>query len=121
MKIHLSYFKPVSELLEKFEIKAMAHITGGGLIENIPRVLPKDCSVELYQDKWSIHPIFELIQKHGNVAKDEMYRTFNMGIGFVLIVNKSDSGRILAQLEKYDFKSQVIGKVVEGDRKVVIS
>ena len=120
MKVHLSYFKPVNELLDKFEIMAMAHITGGGLLENIPRVLPKGCSVELYQDKWTINPIFELIQKHGDVPKDEMYRTFNMGIGFVLIVKKSDSAKILSQLKKYDFSSQIIGKVVSGDKKVVI-
>ncbi|MAE42225.1 phosphoribosylformylglycinamidine cyclo-ligase [Candidatus Woesearchaeota archaeon] len=121
MKVHLSYFKPVNELLTKFEIKAMAHITGGGLIENIPRVLPENCSVELYQEKWRIPPIFELIQKHGNIPKDEMYRTFNMGIGFVLIVNKKYSEKILAQLKKYDFKSQVIGNVISGNKKVVIS
>ena len=121
MKVHLSYSKPVNELLNKFEIKAMAHITGGGLLENIPRVLPDNCSVELYQEKWKILPIFELIQKHGNIPKEEMYRTFNMGIGFVLIVNKKDVGKVLTQLKKYDFSSQVIGKVVGGNKEVIIN
>jgi len=120
MKVHLSYYEPVSELLEKFELKAMAHITGGGLLENIPRVLPQGCSVELYQEKWKIQPIFELIQKLGNVPEDEMYRTFNMGIGFVLIVDENDSLKILKELKKYNFESHVIGKVVEGERKVKI-
>ena len=121
MRIHLSYFKPVSELLERFEIKAMAHITGGGLVENIPRVLPEGCSIELYQEKWKVLEIFKLIQKLGNVPENEMYRTFNMGIGFVLIVNEDDSERILDKLKKYSFKSQIIGKVVEGDRKVIVT
>ncbi len=120
MKIHVSYLKPVNELMEKFEIKAMTHITGGGLVENIPRVLPKGCSVQLYQKNWKIQPVFELIKKYGNVPEKEMYRTFNMGIGFVLIVNKQDSNNILKNLEKYDFKSQIIGEVVEGNRKVKI-
>jgi len=120
MKIHLSYFNPVNELMKKFEIKAMAHITGGGLVDNIPRVLPDGCSVNIYETKWDVQPIFKLIQKHGNIAKDEMYRTFNMGIGFILIVNKKDSGKILAQLRKYDFTSQIIGGVISGNKKVSI-
>lgn len=120
MKIHLSYLKPVSELLEKFDIKAMAHITGGGLVENIPRVLPEGCSVELHQEKWKTHPIFKLIQKLGNIPENEMYRTFNMGIGFILIVDKNYSEKILNQLKKNSFKSQIIGEVVEGNRKVNI-
>jgi len=119
MKIHLSYFSPVNELMKKFEIKAMAHITGGGLPENIPRVLPDGCSVKLQEKKWNVQPIFKLIQKHGNIAKDEMYRTFNMGIGFVLIVNKNDSEKILAQLKKH-VNSQIIGEVVSGNKKVSI-
>jgi phosphoribosylformylglycinamidine cyclo-ligase len=121
MKVHLSYLNPVIGLLEKFDIKGMAHITGGGLVENIPRVLRDGLSVELYRDNWSINPIFKLIREHGNIAEDEMYRTFNMGIGFALIVDKKDAGRILSQLKKYDFNSQVIGKVVKGNKKVVIS
>jgi len=121
MKVHLSYFKPVDGLLNKFEIKAMAHITGGGLVENIPRSLPKGFSVELQQNTWTIPPIFDLIQKHGNIQRDEMYQTFNMGIGFVLIVNRDDSGQILNQLKKYPFKSQIIGKVVLGNGNVTIN
>jgi len=120
MKVHLSYYKPVSALLNSFKIKGMAHITGGGLLENIPRILPKELSVELYQENWKINPIFKLIQKHGNVPKNEMYRTFNMGIGFVLIVDKNDSGAILKNLKKYDFASQLIGKVVKGNGAVTI-
>jgi phosphoribosylformylglycinamidine cyclo-ligase len=119
MKIHTSYYKPVSELLSKFEIKGMAHITGGGLIENIPRILPENCSVEL-KNNWKVPEIFNLIKELGNVPEDDMYRTFNMGIGFVLIVDRKNSNNILKNLEKYSFNSQIIGEVVEGSKGVRI-
>ncbi|MFH0868359.1 MAG: phosphoribosylformylglycinamidine cyclo-ligase [Candidatus Woesearchaeota archaeon] len=117
MKIHTSYLKPVSEILDKFNVKAMAHITGGGLTENIPRVLPDGVSVELDKKTWKINPIFSLIQKLGNIDDDEMYRVFNMGIGFIIIVEKADE--ILKILAKYPFKCQVIGKVIDGNKKVI--
>jgi phosphoribosylformylglycinamidine cyclo-ligase len=121
LKIHLSYLKPVSEILSKFDVKAMAHITGGGLIENIPRVLPENVSVELAKKSWKVNSIFSLIQKLGRINDDEMYRVFNMGIGFVIIVGKEDANKILKILAKYAFKSQVIGKVVSGNRKVILN
>jgi phosphoribosylformylglycinamidine cyclo-ligase len=117
MKVHTSYLNPVSEVLDKFEVKAMAHITGGGLIENIPRILPDDAFVELNKKSWKINPIFSLIQELGNIDEDEMYRVFNMGIGFVIIVEKSNVDKILGLLAKNPFKSQVIGKVVGGNEK----
>jgi phosphoribosylformylglycinamidine cyclo-ligase len=118
LKVHTSYLKPVSEILD--EIKAMAHITGGGLIENIPRVLPEDVSVELDKNSWKVNGIFSLIQKLGNISDEEMYRVFNMGIGFILIVDKDNVSRILKILAKYPFKSQVIGKVISGNKKVIL-
>tara|TARA_B100001971_G_scaffold124137_1_gene114323 strand:+ start:6 stop:1280 length:1275 start_codon:yes stop_codon:yes gene_type:complete len=121
LKIHLSYLEPVSEILDKFNVKAMAHITGGGLVENIPRVLPDDVSVELDKKSWKVNPIFSLIQKSGNIAEEEMYRVFNMGIGFVIIADKNKVGGILKILAKYSFKSQVIGKVIDGNRKVILN
>ncbi len=121
LKVHLSYLKPVSGVLGKFEVKAMAHITGGGLAENIPRVLPSGVSVELVKKSWKINPIFSLIQKLGGVAEDEMYRVFNMGIGFVIIVDSDDADGVLKKLSKYNFKPQVIGKVISGNGKVVLN
>ena len=121
MKVHLSYLNPVSEILTKFNVKAMAHITGSGLIGNIPRILPKDVSVELLKKSWKVNSIFSLIQKLGRIDDEEMYRVFNMGIGFILIADKNDANRILKMLAKYAFKSQIIGEVVEGNRKVVLN
>ncbi|MCH8317059.1 MAG: phosphoribosylformylglycinamidine cyclo-ligase, partial [Bacteroidetes bacterium] len=120
MKVHTSYLKPISDILDKFKIKAMAHITGGGLVENIPRILPNDVSVELNKKSWKMNPIFSLIQKAGNIKDEEMYRVFNIGIGFVIIVYKNNADKIMKTLSKYSFKSQIIGKVINGSRRVII-
>src|SRR5918998_439951 len=82
---HLSYLRPLEGLLDTGLVKALAHITGGGLLENIPRVLPSGTAVELKRDSWPVPPIFEVMQELGNVAEPEMYRTFNMGVGMVVI------------------------------------
>ncbi|MCH6574229.1 MAG: phosphoribosylformylglycinamidine cyclo-ligase [Bacteroidetes bacterium] len=121
MKVHTSYLRPVSEILDKFEVKAMAHITGSGLIGNIPRILPNNVSVELDKKSWKINSIFPLIQKSGNISDEEMYRVFNMGIGFIIIVDKNKVNEILKILLKYPFKSQVIGKVIGGNKKVILN
>lgn len=121
MKVHTSYLKPISEILDKFEIKAMAHITGSGLVGNIPRILPNDVSVELDKKSWKINPIFSLIQKLGNITDEEMYRVFNMGIGFVIIIDKNDANKILKLPAKYPFTSKIIGKVIHGNRKVILN
>ncbi len=89
---HASYLAEVTALLELLErpVKGMAHITGGGLLENIPRTLPSSCAVELYTGEWQAPPIFALIQERGNVSPQEMARVFNMGIGMVIIVAPED-------------------------------
>ena len=116
MKVHKSYLDDVNKIKEFAEIKGMAHITGGGLIENIPRVLPENCSVEIKKKSWKILPIFELIKSKGNVPEDEMYRTFNMGIGFVVVVSKDDAKKALKKN-----KGNIIGKVVKGNGEVILN
>ena len=110
---HKSYVKSVLPLVEK--INGIAHITGGGFIDNIPRVLPKRLSVEIIKHSWDILPIFKLIQKVGEVAEEEMYRVFNMGIGMVLIVG-ADLKSVRSELEKSGEKVFEIGKVVSGKK-----
>ncbi len=114
------YVKTILELIEKAEIKGMAHITGGGLLENIPRVLPADCQVHLDTTTWPMLPIFQLIQEKGNVEKREMYRTFNMGIGFVMIVDAENAEKVKVACAAMDQPVYQIGSVVAGDKKVVI-
>ena len=82
---HLSYLRPLESLLDDGSIKGLAHITGGGLIDNIPRILPEGTAVEIKKGSWPTLPVFELMQRIGNVTEREMYRTFNMGEGMVIV------------------------------------
>ena len=109
------YVKPVLYLLEKYKILGMAHITGGGLSENIPRVLPEGASVNIDRESWPKPPIFSLIQKEGKISDEEMYRTFNMGIGMALIVRSDKTEKIINELNQMDFPSYLIGRVVKKE------
>ena len=115
---HHNYAPSVLPILEKYEIKGIAHITGGGLLENVPRVLPGGLSVEIKKHSWEILPIFKLIQKLGQVKEEEMYRVFNMGIGLVLIVDGGMLNVIKQELESSGEKVYEIGKVVKGKKNV---
>jgi len=112
----------VLELRDSFTIKAMAHITGGGLLDNVPRVLPKDCAVALDSSTWEIPPIMKLIQADGDIDQSEMYRTFNCGIGMVLIVDSGDDEAIIEKLKALEENAAIIGDVIsKEDEQVVIS
>lgn len=117
---HLSYLKPLDGLLDQGLIKGLAHITGGGLTDNIPRILPPGTAVTIKKDSWSIPPLFELLRRLGNVSEREMYRTFNMGIGMVIVCSSHDVERIQAHLLGRDEACYAIGEVVTGDREVRI-
>ena len=109
------------EQLQGLPMKAAAHITGGGLLENVPRVLPEGTAVKLYGDAWSVPPIFKLVQQLGNVGTMEMYRTFNMGIGMVLIVPEQCANDCINKINSSgDFNAQIIGEVVPGERQVIL-
>lgn len=113
------YVKPMLSLLEKFEIKAMAHITGGGFTENIPRVLPAGTQAEIDYGSWPIHPIFSLVEELGKVSRADMFRTFNMGIGMVLVVNNEAAVPVLQELERLGESAYLIGRISSGDQGVV--
>lgn len=119
---HINYTNPILDLLNSnIEIKGMAHITGGGLLENIPRVLPHNCAVKINKTSWETPAIFKLMQKIGELDEPEMYRTFNMGIGFVLIVAKENVSVIMEKVNLHDnFQLSRIGKVVKGDKEVIL-
>lgn len=112
------YVKPVLTLLEKVRVKGMAHITGGGFYENIPRMLPKGTAVVIQEGSWPMPAIFQLIQKLGNLSEEDMYNTFNMGIGLVLALDKEDADEALACLEALGEKAYMIGQVEEGDQSI---
>jgi len=117
---HVSYLKPLDSLLDSGRIKGLAHITGGGLTDNLPRVLPDGCAVEINKGSWPTLPIFELMQRIGKVTETEMYRTFNMGVGMVVVVSANDSSAVRAQLETQGTSVYHIGHVVSGNREVSI-
>lgn len=112
------YVKSVQAILDKFTIKGMAHITGGGLTENIPRILPPKVQVVLDPSTWPILPVFKLIQKIGRVAPAEMLRTFNMGIGLVLIVPAAEAAAIMQDLVNCQEQPFLIGRVENGSPQV---
>ena len=114
------YVKPVLKLLESTPLHALAHITGGGLTENVPRVLPEDLGVEIDSAAWSRPAVFEWLMLEGNVPLPEMYRTFNMGIGMVIVVDPADADRCLATLTQLGEQCWRIGRVARGVNGVVI-
>ena len=113
---HLSYLHPLDGLLDRGLIKGLAHITGGGLTDNIPRILPEGTAVKIEKGSWPIPALFELLRRLGNVSESEMYRTFNMGVGMVIVCSQSESHVIESHLREV----YRIGEVVTGNREVLI-
>jgi phosphoribosylformylglycinamidine cyclo-ligase len=111
---HKSYLRALEGLLDAGAIKGLAHITGGGLIENIPRILPEGTSVEIVRGSWQVLPVFELMQRIGNVAEREMFRTFNMGVGMIIVCAEADVDAIKSHVESHGERCDAIGRVVAG-------
>ena len=115
---HLSYLRALDGLLDQRVVKGLAHITGGGLTDNIPRILPEGTAVEIRKGSWPILDVFKLLQKIGNVPEGEMYRTFNMGVGMVIISAPSDIEFIHSHLKLLGEACYEIGHVISGPREV---
>ncbi len=129
LKVHVSYGPLVQSLLKKFNskfkiqnsklsVKAFAHITGGGFVDNIPRVLPKKLDVVIRKGSWDMLPIFKLIVKKGEVPEDELYQVFNMGIGMVTIVSADKADEVLKFIHAQKHQAWLIGEVVKGKGEV---
>lgn len=118
------YARPIKEILRRYRvkkaIKGIAHITGGGMPGNIPRILPPRTAVEIETKTWKIPPVFKMLQKQGNITTSEMYRVFNMGIGMIIIVDSYFVNAIIKQLRNIGERPYVIGKVTRGNREVKI-
>jgi phosphoribosylformylglycinamidine cyclo-ligase len=117
---HRSYLPLLQSEIEnpKSKIQALAHLTGGGFIENIPRILPDHLAAQIDLGSWPVLPIFDLIQRQGNVDPQEMYRVFNMGIGLIAIVAPEDVAAVQATIPE---ETYVIGRLISGERKVVLA
>lgn len=117
------YVKAILELKKHIPIKGLAHITGGGLLENIPRILPTNLKAALHKDSWTVPPLFKWLQAHGNVADEEMYRVFNCGIGMIIVVAPEHVDETLAALTTYNETAWKIGTVQPNhtnDQRVLI-
>lgn len=115
------YSNLIQKLLLKFKIKGIANITGGGLTENIPRIFPKNISCRIDLNAWKRSSVFNLIQEIGNIDDMEMLRTFNNGIGLVLVVSKVEEKNIISEIKKNKLKSFKIGEVIKGKQEVLYS
>lgn len=114
------YPKSCLPLIEKFDIHGMVHVTGGGYYENIPRALPEDMGAEIDATSWPVPPIFTLLKEWGNVDWHEMYRTFNMGIGMIIIASAGEAEKIKADLQARNEAVYEIGKVTQGSHEVIV-
>jgi phosphoribosylformylglycinamidine cyclo-ligase len=117
---HLSYRKALCPLLSEDLVHGMAHITGGGFFDNIPRVVPKGLEVVVKSGAWPVPPIFEVIERGGDVSFEEMHRVFNMGIGMVVFAAPDDLSRISATWQAMGQRWYALGNVRAGSRRVVI-
>lgn len=118
LKTHRSYFKSIKGILTDNNLKAIAHITGGGITDNLPRVLPEGICAEIRRGSWEIPPLFKFIQEKGEVEEQEMFRVFNMGVGLILVCHKKGVESIIAHLKKCKEKPFVIGKLIKGNKGV---
>jgi phosphoribosylformylglycinamidine cyclo-ligase len=118
MRTHRSYWPVIKKLLAAECVSAMAHITGGGITENLPRVLPRGVAAVIEFGSWPVPPIFEHLEKLGSVPKDEMLRTFNMGLGMLLVVPSKKFKKAQSVLERVGEKVYTVGRIVKGERRV---
>ncbi len=109
------YVKSILNLLRDFEIQGMAHITGGGLLENVPRILPRHCKAVIRKGSWPKMPLFEVLREAGKLEEKELYRTFNYGIGMVLVVRKNTADDILSRLQGLKEQAYIIGEIAACD------
>ena len=109
------YVKTILDLKDKFELKGISHITGGGFIENIPRMIPEGFRVKINKGTWPVLPIFNLLQRIGNIKERDIYNTFNMGIGMVIAVAQEKAEEILSYLNQQETQAYRIGEIIQGD------
>ncbi len=115
------YVKTVLDLFERFRIKGLANITGGGVLENLPRVLPAGVGAKIERGSWPVPPIFDLIQRLGRISQSEMDRTFNNGLGMVAVVAEAQADRIVEHLGCRNIRAYIIGEIVRGRRSVTLT
>ena len=114
------YVQALQDIISNHDVHAMAHITGGGLLENIPRVLPQNTRAIIDSNSWSFPPVFQWLQQNGNIEQNEMYRTFNCGVGMVIIVDNNDANTILQELEEKGTRAWILGNIASSTGEPVV-
>jgi phosphoribosylformylglycinamidine cyclo-ligase len=115
---HRSYLRSIRPLLDAGLVRGMAHVTGGGMTDNLPRVLPPGCAAQINRGAWTVPPIFRFLQEQGNVAVDEMFRAFNMGIGLIVACRETDANGVFEILEPIGEHAVLLGHVIAGQGDV---
>jgi len=118
LRVHRSYLAPVFELMESVTVKGLAHITGGGVLENLPRILPASCAAVIRNGSWPVPAVFRFLAAKGEVAEMEMFRVFNMGLGMLVVVGKDDAPRVAKTAA--GLTVHTVGEVTTGDRVVTV-
>ncbi len=121
LKVHKSYFNIIYPRIKQFGIKGLAHITGGGFRDNIPRILPEGTAVSIEKGTWEVPPVFTYIQEHGNVEEQEMFRAFNMGIGMIAVLPEDRAAAFISEVSGTGEQVLRIGSVVKGEKEVLIN
>ena len=114
------YVKPVLDVISKISVKSISHITGGGFYENIPRALPDGVAAKISKNSYEVPAIFKLLQQTGNISEHDMYNTFNMGIGMILVVDKADAAKAVEILKANGENAFIIGETVASNEGVII-
>jgi phosphoribosylformylglycinamidine cyclo-ligase len=121
LRVHRSYLKPLWPLIERGEIRGLAHITGGGLVDNVPRILPKGVDARFDLASWTVPPVFRVLQREGGVEQREMFRAFNMGVGMVAVVTADRADALIGELNAAGERAWLAGEIIPGDGKVVLA
>jgi len=121
LRVHRSYLKPLRPLIDAGRIRGLAHVTGGGLVDNVPRILPEGVDARFDLSSWTVPPLFRVLQREGGVEQGEMFRAFNMGVGMVAVVRAEDADAVARDLLASGEQAWIAGEIVPGEGRVVLS
>ena len=121
LRVHRSYLKPLWPLVQRGEVRGLAHVTGGGLVDNVPRILPRGVDARIDRSTWKVPPVFRVLQRHGVVDEREMFRAFNMGVGMVAVVTADRADALIGELNAAGERAWLAGEIIPGDGKVVLA
>jgi phosphoribosylformylglycinamidine cyclo-ligase len=108
------------EVIDHHTVKGIAHITGGGFFENLPRILPETCEAHIQLGSWAVPPVFSLLQEAGHLEEEDLYGTFNMGIGLMVVAGADEAAGILSTLDRLGEQAWLIGEIKKGEKRVTL-